>query len=60
VAALAALPGVESQLQPYVLISMNMGLTAAQLRSMADAMQERSQPEAARRARAAQIAESAR
>jgi len=53
VGALAAMPGVESQLQSHVAISMNVGLTAAQLLQLADVLAERGQPEAARRARAA-------
>ncbi|NUO72784.1 MAG: carboxymuconolactone decarboxylase [Frateuria sp.] len=53
VAALAAMTGVESQLQSHVRISMNVGLTAAQLRSLADALQQAGQAEAAGRARAA-------
>jgi 4-carboxymuconolactone decarboxylase len=53
VGALAALPGVESQLQSHIRISMNVGLTAAQLRQLADVLAERGRPEAARRARAA-------
>jgi len=53
VAALAAMSGVESQLQAHIRISMNAGLTAAQLRSVADALAQRGQPDAARRVRAA-------
>jgi 4-carboxymuconolactone decarboxylase len=53
VGALAAMPGVESQLQSHIRISMNVGLTAAQLRNMADVLAQRGQPEAARRAQAA-------
>jgi alkylhydroperoxidase/carboxymuconolactone decarboxylase family protein YurZ len=52
VGALAAMPGVESQLQAHVRISMNVGLTATQLRELADVLAERGQPEAAGRARA--------
>ena len=53
VAALAAMPGVESQLQAHVRISMNVGLTASQLRSVAEVLAQGGQPEAAARARAA-------
>lgn len=53
VAALAAMPGVESQLQAHVRISMNVGLTPAQLRSAADALAAHGQADAARRAREA-------
>ena len=53
VGALAAMPGVDSQLQAHVRISMNVGLTPAQLRELADVLGERGQPEAASRARAA-------
>lgn len=53
VGALAALSGVESQLQSHIAVSMNVGLTAAQLRQLADALAERGQPEAAQRTRSA-------
>ena len=53
VGALAAMPGVESQLQAHVRISMNVGLTALQLRNLADALEQGGQADAARRARAA-------
>ena len=53
VGALAALPGVESQLLAHIRISMNVGLTARQLRSVSEMLAERGQPEAARRAREA-------
>lgn len=53
VGALAALPGVESQLGSHIAVSMNVGLTAAQLRQLADVLGERGQAEAAGRARAA-------
>lgn len=53
VGALAALPGVESQLRSHIAVSMNVGLTAAQLRQLADVLAERGQAEAARRTRAA-------
>lgn len=53
VGALAAMPGVESQLQSHVGFSMNVGLTAPQLRQLADVLAQRGYPEAAGRARAA-------
>jgi alkylhydroperoxidase/carboxymuconolactone decarboxylase family protein YurZ len=53
VSALAAMSGVESQLQSHIRISLNVGLTGAQLLQVADVLAERGQPEAARRARAA-------
>lgn len=53
VGALAALSGVESQLQSHIAVSMNVGLTAAQLRQVADVLAERGQPQAAQRTRAA-------
>jgi 4-carboxymuconolactone decarboxylase len=62
VAALAAMPGVESQLQSHVRISMNVGLTVAQLRNLSDALEGSGQPDAARRARTAidkQVADAA-
>ena len=53
VSALAAMSGVESQLQSHVRISLNVGLTGAQLSQLAAALAESGQPEAARRAQAA-------
>jgi 4-carboxymuconolactone decarboxylase len=53
VGALSAMTGVESQLQSHIRISNNVGLTGAQLRSVADVLAERGQPEASRRLRAA-------
>jgi 4-carboxymuconolactone decarboxylase len=53
VGALAALSGVESQLQSHIAVSMNVGLTAAQLREVAEVLAERAQPAAAQRTRAA-------
>ena len=53
VSALAAMSGVESQLQSHIRISMNTGLTGAHLRQLADVLTERGQPEAARRTHAA-------
>ena len=49
VAALAAMPGVESQLQSHVRISMNVGLTAPQLRSVSDVLVQRGMTEASQR-----------
>jgi 4-carboxymuconolactone decarboxylase len=53
VGALAAMAGVESQLQSHVRISMNVGLTASQLRMAADALAERGYADAAARTLAA-------
>ena len=53
VGALAAMPGVESQLQSHIRISMNVGLSAAQLRSVADVLAQRGLAEASARVRAA-------
>jgi alkylhydroperoxidase/carboxymuconolactone decarboxylase family protein YurZ len=53
VGALAAMTGVESQLQSHIRISKNVGLSTAQLRSVADVLAERDQPQAAQRARSA-------
>jgi 4-carboxymuconolactone decarboxylase len=53
VGALSAMTGVESQLQSHVRISMNVGLTAAQLRGAAEVLAQRGHPDAAARARAA-------
>jgi len=53
VGALSALEGVESQLQAHIRISMNVGLTGAQLRQAAQAMALRGQADAAKRALAA-------
>jgi quercetin dioxygenase-like cupin family protein/alkylhydroperoxidase/carboxymuconolactone decarboxylase family protein YurZ len=52
VGALAALPGVESQLRSHIRISMNVGLTATQLRIASDALAQAGQLEAAARLRA--------
>jgi 4-carboxymuconolactone decarboxylase len=49
VGALSALSGVESQLQSHVRISINVGLTAGQLRGAADVLAKRGLGEAARR-----------
>jgi alkylhydroperoxidase/carboxymuconolactone decarboxylase family protein YurZ len=53
VGALAAMTGVESQLQAHVRISMNIGLTPAALRDAAEALDRSGFPDAAKRARAA-------
>lgn len=53
VGALAAMAGVESQLQSHIRISMNVGLTAAQLRELADVLAEAGQADAAGRVRVA-------
>jgi 4-carboxymuconolactone decarboxylase len=53
VGALAALPGVESQLLSHIAISMNVGLTASHLRQAADGLAEAGEADAARRAHAA-------
>jgi len=53
VGALSAMTGVESQLRAHVAFSMNIGLTAEQLRQLADVLAQRGFPEAAGRARAA-------
>ena len=53
VGMLAALSGVESQLQSHVRISLNTGLNVAQLRQLARVLGEQRNPEAARRVEAA-------
>ncbi|MDP3619772.1 MAG: carboxymuconolactone decarboxylase family protein [Ramlibacter sp.] len=53
VGALAAMPGVESQLRSHIGFSMNVGLTATQLRQLGEVLAQRGQPEAARRVQAA-------
>jgi len=53
VGALAAMPGVESQLQSHIAVSMNVGLTAVHLHEVADLLAEAGQADAARRTRAA-------
>lgn len=53
VGALAAMPGVEPQLQAHIRISMNVGLSASQLRQVAQGLAERGQHEAALRVRTA-------
>ena len=53
IGALSALPGAESQLQSHIRIGMNVGLTAAQLRQLAQGLAEQDQPQAAARASSA-------
>lgn len=53
VGMLAAMQGVESQLQSHIAVSMNVGLTAEQLREVADVLAEAGQADATRRIRAA-------
>ena len=53
VGALAAIPGVESQLQAHIRIAMNVGLTAPQLSGVVDVLARSGLPDAAARARAA-------
>ena len=53
VGALAAMSGVESQLQSHVGISMNAGMTPAQLRDVAQVLAQAGQGDAAGRTRAA-------
>lgn len=53
VAALSALTGVASQLQAHVRISLNVGLTVAQLRQLAGALAAADEAEAAGRLQAA-------
>ena len=53
VGALAALTGVEPQLQSHIAVSMNVGLTDAQLRQAADALAEAGHADAAHRTRKA-------
>jgi len=50
VSMLAALPGVASQLQAHMRISMNVGLTAGQLRQLAQVLSSRAQPDMGARA----------
>lgn len=53
VGALAATPGVESQLRSHMRASMNVGLTASQLRQVVRVLGEHGDAEAATRAREA-------
>lgn len=53
VGMLSALPGAEPQLQAHMRISMNVGLTADQLRQLTQVLAERVDAECARRAREA-------
>lgn len=53
VGALAAMPGVESQLLSHIRIGMNTGLTASQVRQVGDVLVKAGQADAARRTQAA-------
>ena len=53
VSMLSALPGAESQLQSHMRISMNIGLTAAQLQQLAQVLEDRVDADHSRRAREA-------
>ena len=53
VGMLSALPGAESQLQSHMRISMNVGLTAGQLRQLTQVLAERVDAAHAQRAREA-------
>lgn len=53
VGALAALDGVEPQLQAHIRISLNVGLSVAQLRQLAQTLHQRGNADAASRVRAA-------
>jgi len=53
VGALAAAPGLESQLRSHIKASMNVGLSASQLRQVAEVLGARGDAEAARRTREA-------
>jgi len=50
VSMLSALPGTEAQLQSHMRVSMNVGLTANQLRQLTQVLAERVDAESARRA----------
>ena len=58
VGALAATPGVEAQLRSHMRASLRVGLTAAQLRQLAQVLAERGDADAAQRAREALAAAS--
>ena len=53
VSMLSALPGTEAQLQSHMRVSMNVGLTANQLRQVTQVLADRVEAESARRAREA-------
>lgn len=53
VGALAATPGVEAQLLSHILASMRVGLTASQLRQLAEVLRDHGENEAAMRAETA-------
>lgn len=50
---LSALPGAEAQLQSHMRVSINVGLTANQLRQLTEVLADRVDAESARRAREA-------
>jgi 4-carboxymuconolactone decarboxylase len=52
VSMLAAMPGVDAQLQAHMRISMNVGISASQLRQLAQVLADRVGADAAQRARA--------
>lgn len=51
VGALAAMPGLESQLEAHIRISVNVGLTTSQLNQVATVLAERGDADAAKRVR---------
>jgi len=53
VSMLAAMPGVDAQLQAHMRISMNVGISASQLQQLAQVLADRVGADAAQRARAA-------
>lgn len=53
VGMLSALPGAEAQLQSHMRVSMNVGLTARQLRQLTQVLADRAGADNARRAREA-------
>ncbi len=53
VGALAAMPGVESQLQSHIRVSLNVGLTVMQLRQLAEGLAADGMTDAAQRTRTA-------
>ena len=53
VGMLSALPGAEAQLQSHMRVSMNVGLTARQLRQLTEVLADRVGADNARRAREA-------
>ena len=53
VGALAATPGAEAQLRSHMRASLRVGLTASQLRQLAQSLTDRARPEAGDRAQQA-------